>query len=275
MITCKDFHCLIGLAVDGLLDGPDKAALEQHLTECAACRRKLADLTAIRAELARPVEAPDNLHNSIMNAVAAHEKQRRLRRMRKWIGSAAAALVLCLTVAGGMQFLGGMNAKSAPEAAMDMALAPGNAAPMAPAESAADTVNSDSVFYSAVQNKSEGAVQEPTAAPEPTPMPAPMPAPMPEPSAAHRRLLEGEGIAFAGAYAFNLFVEGDAEEIKKLLGASDSKETAQGYTVLEVSADFDAVLEQLKGFPVTEDARNGLTAAGEAPQTGLICIKNK
>ena len=74
MITCKDFHCLIGLAVDGLLDGPDKAALEQHLTECAACRRKLADLTAIRAELARPVEAPENLHNSIMNAVAAHEK---------------------------------------------------------------------------------------------------------------------------------------------------------------------------------------------------------
>jgi len=87
--------------------------------------------------------------------------------------------------------------------------------------------------------------------------------------------MEGEGIAFSGVYAFNLFAEGDAEEIRKKLDAAPAKETVEGYTVLEVPADLEAVLRQLEGITVVEDARNGLTGSGEAPKTGLVCVKNK
>lgn len=274
MYTCKDFHCLIGLAVDGLLDGPDKAALEQHLTECAACRRKLADMTAIRSELMQPVEAPEHLHSTIMAGIAAHERRRRLRNTVKKIGSAAAALVICFAVLGGLSMLGaGFMNKSANEAAAEPSTPSTPMAPMAAPD-----------LYSAVQEannaaKAPSAPSTPsTAVPAPT-APAPCPAEPAAPSdvtdSLFNRLMDGEGIAFAGVYAFNLFAEGDAEEIRKKLDAALAKETVEGYTVLEVPADLEAVLRQLEGIPVTQDARNGMTTEGEAPRTGLVCVKNK
>lgn len=275
MYICKDFDCLLGLAVDGLLDGPDRAALEQHLTGCAACRRKLADLTAIRAELARPVEVPDDLHTQIMAGIAAHEKQRRLRRLIKRVGSAAAAVVVCLMVAGGVHLVNSGSMKAAADVGFMAADAPVT-----------------SLYDSAASYKGGAAAESADLAPAEKPMAAPVPAPtapapMPEPApaapsapasnSAFRLLQAGEGLSFTGTYAFNLFVEGEADRVRDLLKAADSAETAEGYLVLEVSGDYYAVTEQLKlaGISFTEDARNGMSVGGEQPRTGLICIKNK
>ena len=269
MYTCKDFDCLLGLAVDGLMDGPEQAALEQHLTGCAACRRRLADLTAIRTGLAHPVEVPENLHTHIMAGIAAHEKQRRLRRLIKRVGSAAAAVVVCLMVAGGVHLVNSGSMKAAEDVGFMAADAPKTSL----YDSAASYKNG-----AAAESDGLGPAEKPMAAPAPAPAaPAPMPEPVPAPEQAYMNLLAGDGIQFKGRYAFNLFVEGEADRVRDLLKAADSAETAEDYLVLEVSGDYYAVTEQLKlaGISFTEDARNGMAVGGEQPQTGLICIKNK
>lgn len=275
MYTCKDFDCLLGLAVDGLLDGPDRAALEQHLTGCAACRRKMADLTAIRAELAQPVETPDNLHTHIMAGIAAHEKQRRLRRLLKRVGSAAAAVVVCLMVAGGVHLVNSGSMKAADSV--------GFMAADAPMTSLYDSASSYK-GGAAAESADLGPAEKPMAAPTPAPTaPAPMPEPAPAaPSApvsngAYPVLMAGEGIAFAGTYAFNLFTEGDPEEIKKILGVPEADEKAEGYVILLVPGDMDQVWGDLlkAGCTVTEDARNGSTGQGPALKYGLVSVKLK
>lgn len=275
MYTCKDFDCLLGLAVDGLMDGPEQAALEQHLTGCAACRRRLADLTAIRTGLAHPVEVPENLHTHIMAGIAAHEKQRRLRRLIKRVGSAAAAVVVCLMVAGGVHLVNSGSMKAAEDVGFMAADAPKTSL----YDSAASCKNG-----AAAESAGLGPTEKPMAAPTPAPAaPAPMPEPVPAaPSApasngAYPVLMAGEGIAFAGTYAFNLFVEGDAEEIQKILDAREADEKVEGYRILQVPGDLDQVWDVLAkaGCTVTEDARNGSTSQGPAPEYGLVSVKLK
>ena len=287
MCTCNDMNCLISLAVDGLLDGPDKTALEQHMNGCAACRRKLADLTAIRAELARPVEAPADLHGRIMGAVAAHEKQRKLRRLLKKTGSVAAVLVICLMVAGGAALLdsGFMSAKGAESADAMAPMMTGAGAAMGSTTAGSASGYSGSSESTSRADTNDVAPQEPMqealtggAMTVPTPSSPVNPNPSgPVANGAFRVLVAGEGIAFAGTYAFNLFVEGDPEEIKKVLGVQEADEKAEGYVILQVPGDLDQVWDDLAkmGCTVAEDDRNGFTNQGPALEYGLVSVKLK
>jgi hypothetical protein len=217
-----------------------------------------------------------------MAGIAAHEKQRKLRRLLKRVGSAAAALVLCLTIAGGMQFLG-----SGAKEALGLADADDfNMMAEAPVMPGADSVawaGKTDAFYNTDGPKSGGSAQPETDAPQAAPnegvaMPAPAPAPSaPVSNGAYPVLMAGEGIAFAGTYAFNLFTEGDPEEIKKILGVPEADEKAEGYVILLVPGDMDQVWGDLlkAGCTVTEDARNGSTGQGPALKYGLVSVKLK
>lgn len=97
-MSCEDFNAAIGELVDDTLEGTDARALEQHLTNCAACRALVTDLRRIRqtaGTLDRPTPPPavwtrvsEQLH---------HERAARARRAGAWrIGLAAAATLLLI-----------------------------------------------------------------------------------------------------------------------------------------------------------------------------------
>lgn len=53
-----DLHTLTGAFAAGALDDAERAAFEQHLGECAACREEVAELTATTARLALAAAEP-------------------------------------------------------------------------------------------------------------------------------------------------------------------------------------------------------------------------
>lgn len=60
-MTCREFPELMSAQVDGYATEREQLGLQQHLRECAGCRRYAADLRCLRTELQR-LEAPKALH---------------------------------------------------------------------------------------------------------------------------------------------------------------------------------------------------------------------
>ncbi|MET9375448.1 anti-sigma factor [Streptomyces sp. NPDC002992] len=70
-MTSDDMHLLSGAyALDALSD-TERAAFEQHLTECDSCAQEVRELSETAARLALAVSAPvpDSLHDSVMRQV--------------------------------------------------------------------------------------------------------------------------------------------------------------------------------------------------------------
>lgn len=101
-MICEPEH--VTALVDGALEGEDRARVEAHLAECAACRAQAADERALRTRL-RSLPAPD-LPFGLEQRVRA-----RLRRRHRWPGVAravlplAAVLVLALWARGYAPFV--------------------------------------------------------------------------------------------------------------------------------------------------------------------------
>jgi hypothetical protein len=101
-MTCEAFDAALPDYLEGTLDGPMRARVEQHLRECVRCTGLVRDLENIQKEAAA---LPDliparDLWSGIESRIAAPviplvarpEKQRRL--VPAWIGVAAAALMV-------------------------------------------------------------------------------------------------------------------------------------------------------------------------------------
>lgn len=54
---CQDFPLLYSAQVDGQADEREQVALQKHLRECAACRRRAAEMRSLRSEL-QALETP-------------------------------------------------------------------------------------------------------------------------------------------------------------------------------------------------------------------------
>ncbi|MHB1071046.1 MAG: zf-HC2 domain-containing protein [Gemmatimonadaceae bacterium] len=52
MITCDDAHLLVSDRLDGTLSDTERAQLDAHLAECAACRELARDLEQIHTAAA-------------------------------------------------------------------------------------------------------------------------------------------------------------------------------------------------------------------------------
>ncbi|MEN6304271.1 MAG: hypothetical protein ABFD96_16175 [Armatimonadia bacterium] len=79
----------------GLLKAPERAALEQHLRECACCREELAALQRT-AELLRPMPVADAPRETWQHVQArlTPRKQHHHVPARYWVPAAAAVLLL-------------------------------------------------------------------------------------------------------------------------------------------------------------------------------------
>lgn len=87
------------------LDGPEKTALEQHLSTCAACRRELEQLRgdgALLALAASGPRPPARAKTRLLNAVANEPRVQKAGSRPRWIwplGWAAAAALMIAVVA--------------------------------------------------------------------------------------------------------------------------------------------------------------------------------
>jgi len=59
VMICRDFPLLYSVQLDGHADEREQTALQQHLRECADCRRRAAQMRSLRADL-RALESPQS-----------------------------------------------------------------------------------------------------------------------------------------------------------------------------------------------------------------------
>lgn len=137
MKVCNAYRLLINLYIDGELDAAEARKVEQHLSECPACRRYCDEICMVNRAV-QDVELPKDLHASIMSAVSAarmedekivdfpKEETRahapaRKKRPGRWIGTVAAMLAVACVGVFGMEggltsVFRGMGAEEAAEA---------------------------------------------------------------------------------------------------------------------------------------------------------------
>lgn len=123
-MVCQDFSLLYSAQVDGYADEREQVALQTHLRECAACRRRAAEMRSLRSALqALEMPVPPASRSKLDLAVQiqgalrvearAHEKVKRSRaelidlwRMRLFaqgIGTVVSVAMLCVIMAGVMR----------------------------------------------------------------------------------------------------------------------------------------------------------------------------
>jgi hypothetical protein len=107
--ACRDWRGTLASAALGPLAEPEAVGLRAHLDGCRACRRELAELTAVArmlpaADIERvvdgPVEPSRALAERVLDGVARERGRRRVRRYR--LAALAAAAVIALIVGTGI-----------------------------------------------------------------------------------------------------------------------------------------------------------------------------
>jgi anti-sigma factor RsiW len=110
--ACRDMRLLLGVYVVGAIDPAERAQVDEHLSECPACRDELALLAGLPAMLSHVPEAdvarlganvvslPEQSEPSpeLLNSLLSHVAAR--RRARRWRGIAAAAAAAVIAVGG-------------------------------------------------------------------------------------------------------------------------------------------------------------------------------
>jgi anti-sigma factor RsiW len=110
--ACRDMRLLLGVYVVGAIDPAERALVDEHLSECPACRDELAGLAGLPAMLSHVPEAdvarlganvvslPEQTEPSpeLLNSLLRHVASR--RRARMWRGVVAAAAAAVIAVGG-------------------------------------------------------------------------------------------------------------------------------------------------------------------------------
>jgi len=102
-MDCSRAERLLHLWIDDALDEDQRRELTAHLAECSDCARKLAEyrhLGVLLHQLDAQTRVPAGLYGRIMEAVDRESAPGKggLRRWTRWAASAAAVLLLGLTV---------------------------------------------------------------------------------------------------------------------------------------------------------------------------------
>ena len=102
------FEQLCSNSVDGTLTDSEREKLEAHLAECPSCAALLRDLREMRALFAQEAEAPDSLHDGIMEQLRQETKlhvvqpEKPVRRMPVFTMVGVAAAVVLVVLGGGL-----------------------------------------------------------------------------------------------------------------------------------------------------------------------------
>ena len=97
------FEQLCSNSVDGTLTDSEREKLEAHLAECPSCAALLRDLREMRALFAQEAEAPDSLHDGIMETkLHVVQPEKPVRRMPVFTMVGVAAAVVLVVLGGGL-----------------------------------------------------------------------------------------------------------------------------------------------------------------------------
>ena len=102
------FEQLCSNSVDGTLTDSEREKLETHLAECPSCAALLRDLREMRTLFAQEAEAPDSLHDGIMEQLRQETKlhvvqpEKPVRRMPVFTMVGVAAAVVLVVLGGGL-----------------------------------------------------------------------------------------------------------------------------------------------------------------------------
>ena len=102
------FEQLCSNSVDGTLTDSEREKLEAHLAECPSCAALLRDLREMRALFAQEAEAPDSLHDGIMEQLRQETKlhvvqpEKPVRPMPVFTMVGVAAAVVLVVLGGGL-----------------------------------------------------------------------------------------------------------------------------------------------------------------------------
>lgn len=106
-MNCERFKALLTDYLEGTLQKEDKAAMDQHMNECAACQKSLdemrmllQDLNSMDDSVQVPTEWSQSWRQAIRNEERTHmlkqsETQKR-RPWRTWVSTAAAVVILAV-----------------------------------------------------------------------------------------------------------------------------------------------------------------------------------
>jgi hypothetical protein len=104
-LNCERFEALLTDYLEGTLTKEDKAAMDQHMEECAACAQSLADMRMLLQDLTSmddSVQVPTEWSQSWRQAIRTEERTHmqkqsetpRRKPWRTWVSAAAAVVVL-------------------------------------------------------------------------------------------------------------------------------------------------------------------------------------
>lgn len=120
MTPCENYWEALNAFVDGECSPEEEADIRAHLTDCAACREALAELTALRGGFPRweDEEVPEGFSDGVLQRIAGTPRQAPKKARRKH-RTAWASLAACLgiTVLLGTLFLRSHSASFADNAA--------------------------------------------------------------------------------------------------------------------------------------------------------------
>jgi hypothetical protein len=109
---CREMRLLLGVYVVDAIDPAERALVDEHLSECAACRDELAGLAGLPAMLSMvPAADVARLDGTVVRLPEQHEPSPELlnsllakvadqRRTRMWKGVAAAAAAAVIAAGG-------------------------------------------------------------------------------------------------------------------------------------------------------------------------------
>ncbi|MFH1415612.1 MAG: zf-HC2 domain-containing protein [Elusimicrobiota bacterium] len=102
-MKCNKFNReKINRYIDGELDGPEKTALESHVTECAHCRNYLNEIREVITIISKdaPSTVPGMMPEKVMNSVSPLRKYSRFLRYMALPAASAAVLLLVFIING-------------------------------------------------------------------------------------------------------------------------------------------------------------------------------
>lgn len=168
-MDCTEFNGMLDLLMDGALSDGQRQTMEAHgleCPECAAAMRSTLQMKALFDQMEPEIDVPLNVQAKWRGAVREASKQQKQKRLRRWIVSVAAAVVV-LAGAGLTLGLRGAPKQSAAtpsfeaQSVVEMAdaAAPANEKAVQPALAAGGVV-ANSMADAASANEAPGAVVE-------------------------------------------------------------------------------------------------------------------